>query len=131
PILYEEARQIVFFVNWVSYMQVHQGRGFAPLRGAHAGIHYGRALLHLAKAFSNAGDGTGEGFTATGAGTFADNLTPARVFSVCLQENEKRMSSFDDRLLQPNLLPKLSAIALRVLNLLPKKQPTWQMAKGE
>lgn len=80
-------------------------------------------LLHLAKAFSSAGDGTGEGFTATGAGTFADNLTPARVFSVCLQENEKRMSSFDDRLLQPNLLPKLSAIALRVLNLLSKKQP--------
>jgi len=131
PILYEEARHIVFFVNWVSYLQVHQGLGFAPLRGAHAGVHYGRALLHLAKAFSNAGDGTGEGFTATGAGTFADNLTPARVFSVCLQENEKRMSSFDDRLLQPNLLPKLSAIALRVLNLLPKKQPTWQMAKGE
>lgn len=86
-------------------------------------VHYGRALLHLAKASGSAGDGTEAGFTATGSGTFADHLTLARVFSVCLQENEKRMSSFDDRLLPPNLLPKLSVIALRVLSLLPQKQP--------
>ncbi len=121
PILYEEARHIVFFVNWVSYMQIQEGRGLAPLRAAHAGVHYGRALLHLAKVFISSGDGTGEGFTATGAGTFADNLTPARVFSVCLQENAKRMSSFDDRLLQPRLLPRLSAIALRALTLIPRR----------
>lgn len=124
PILYEEARHIVFFVNWVSYMQVHEGRGLAPLRVAHAGVHYGRALLHLAKSFTSAGGSTGESFTAAGAGAFTDNLTPARVFSVCLQENEKRMSSFDDRLLQPRLLPKLSAIALQMLKLLPQRQST-------
>jgi hypothetical protein len=124
PILYEEARHIVFFINWISYMQIQEGRGLAPLRTAHAGIHYSRALLHLAKSFSSAESGAGVSFTATSAGAFTDNLTPMRVFSVCLQENEKRMSSFDDRLLQPRLFPRLSAIALQVLKRLPQQQST-------
>ncbi|XGV96930.1 MAG: ferritin-like domain-containing protein [Leptolyngbya sp. BL-A-14] len=130
PILHEEARHIVFFTNWVSYLQVQQGRGFAPLRGLYSGWHYGRALLHLAQIFGNAGDGTGEVFTATGAGTFADNLTPDRVFSMCLRENAQRMSVFDERLLQPRLLPRLSAIALRTLRLLPRRQPAPQANIG-
>lgn len=123
PILNEEARHIVFFTNWISYMQVQQGRGILPLRGTYAGWHYGRAILHLAQVFSNSGDGSGEVFTATGAGTFTDNLTLERVLAVCVQENTKRMSQFDDRLLQPRLLPRLSSIALRTLRLLPKRQP--------
>ena len=123
PILHEEARHIVFFTNWVSYLQVQQRRGLTPLRGAYSGWHYGRALLHLAQIFGRAGDGTGEVFTATGAGTFVDNLTPDRVFTACLRENAQRMSVFDDRLLQPRLLPRLSAIAQSTLRLLPRRQP--------
>ena len=126
PILHEEARHIVFFTNWVSYLQVQQGRGFTPLRGAYSGLHYGRAILHLIQIFGKAGDGTGEVFTATGAGTFVDNLTPDRVFTACLRENAQRMSVFDDRLLQPRLLPRLSAIAQQTLRLLPRRQPPAQ-----
>ena len=123
PILHEEARHIVFFTNWISYLQVQEGRGALPLRGAYSGWHYGRALLHLAQIFGNASDGSGEVFTATGAGTFTDNLTLGRVLSVCVQENTKRMSQFDDRLLQPRLLPRLSSIALGALRLIPQRQP--------
>jgi hypothetical protein len=121
PILDEEARHIVFFVNWVSYLQIQQGRGAAGLRAAHALWHYGRALLHLVKAFGSAADGSGEGFTATGASTFMDDLTPKIVFSTSLEENARRMSAFDERLLQPRLMPRLSAIALRTLRLLPRR----------
>lgn len=126
PILHEEARHIVFFTNWVSYLQVQQGRGLSPLRGAYSGWHYSRAILHLVQVFSNAEAGSGKVFTVTGAGTFVDHLTPDRVFSACLQENAKRMSVFDDRLLQPRLLPRLSAIAQRTLKLLPRRQPSAQ-----
>lgn len=122
PILDEEARHIVFFVNWVSYLQVQQGRGWNVLRGLHSGWHYSRALLHLINAFSSAGDGTGEGFTATSATSFIDDLTPSQFLSVTLQENAQRMQKFDDRLLQPMLLPRLSAIALKTLQLLPKRR---------
>lgn len=122
PILNEEARHIVFFVNWVSYLQIQQGRGVAGLRAMQALWHYGRALLHLVKAFGSSADGSGEGFTATGASTFMDDLTPEIVFSTSLQENARRMSVFDERLLQPRLMPRLSTIALRTLRLLPRRQ---------
>jgi len=120
-IVQEEARHIVFFVNWVSYLQVQQGRGWNVLRGLHSGWHYSRALLHLAKMFGSAGDGTGEGFTATSASSFMDDLTLQQFLSVTLQENAKRMQPYDKRLLQPMLLPRLSTIALKTLQLLPKR----------
>ncbi|MBW4518284.1 MAG: ferritin-like domain-containing protein [Scytolyngbya sp. HA4215-MV1] len=121
PLLDEEARHIVFFINWVTYRQVQQGRGVNLLRGSHALWHYGRAILHLLKAFGSAGDGSGEGFTATGAKTFIDDLTVEKFLSMTLQENARRMSVFDERLLQPMLLPRLSTIALRTLKLLPQR----------
>jgi hypothetical protein len=131
PILDEEARHIVFFVNWVTYLQVQQGRGFAPLRGVHAGWHYGRAILHLIKAFGSAGDGSGEGFTATGAKTFIDDLTPQQFLSATLAENAHRMRMFDERLLQPLLLPHLSAVALRALRLVPQRPTAAKVPASE
>lgn len=124
PILHEEARHIVFFVNWVSYLQIQQGRGAGVFRATHALWHYGRALNNLIKAFGSAADGSGEGFTATGASTFVDDLTPEMLFSACLQENTRRMSVFDDRLLQPQLMPRLTTIARNTLKLLPRRQPS-------
>lgn len=124
PILDEEARHIVFFVNWITYQQIQQGRGADLFRGIHASWHYSRALLHLAKSFGSTGEGSGESFTAVSSNNFLDNLTAEKVFAMCLQENERRMSQFDDRLLQPRLFPRLSAIALQTLKLLPKRGST-------
>jgi hypothetical protein len=123
PILDEEARHIVFFVNWVTYRQISQGRGASVFRGTHALWHYGRALQHLIHAFGSAPDGSGEAFTATGASSFIDDLTLEMVLEACLQENTRRMSTFEPPLLQPELLPKLSAIALQTLRLIPRRQP--------
>ncbi len=123
-IVNEEARHIVFFVNWITYQQIQQGRRLDLLRGIHAAWHYSRALLHLAKSFGSEGGSGGDSFTAASSNSFIDNLTPEKVFSMCLQENERRMSQFDDRLLQPRLFPRLSAIALQVLKLRPQRRST-------
>ncbi len=124
PILDEEARHIVFFINWVTYLQIQQGRGAGGWRATHALWHYGRAIHHLIQAFGSAADASGEGFTVTGASTFMNDLTPELFLSMTLQENARRMSAFDRRLLQPKLLPRLSAIALRILRILPQRQPS-------
>ncbi|MGA7932219.1 MAG: ferritin-like domain-containing protein [Kovacikia sp.] len=125
PIIHEEARHIVFFVNWVTYLQVNQGREAKILQGTHAVWHYSRAIMNLVKAFgSGAADGSGTGFTATGAQTFIDDLTPTQFLETALKENTRRMSVFDDRLLQPQLLPRLATIAYRTLKLLPQRQAT-------
>lgn len=122
PILNEEARHIMFFVNWVTYQQIHEDRRANWLRGVDALWHYYRALQYKIKAFGGSDEEKQEGFTATGAMNFMDNLTPELFLSTCLQENAKRMSVFDQRLLQPQLLPRLAKIARRIIRLTPQRQ---------
>jgi hypothetical protein len=133
PILDEEARHIVFFVNWFTYMQVHCGQGFLPLRGVKTLWHYSKALSTLVATFGNS-DSDGTGFTATSAGVFTQDLTLEKFFTVCLQENKHRMSKYDPRLLQPQLIPRLSNIALRTLQLIPKRKVQvrdWGLGTGD
>ena len=120
PLLDEEARHIVFFINWITYIQIERGRGFSGLRASHALWNYGRGLFGLIKAFGGVGDRDEQAFPATGAKSFIDDLTPEILLSACLEENARRMSVFDERLLQPKLMPRLSQTALNVLKLIPK-----------
>jgi hypothetical protein len=122
PILDEEARHIVFFVNWFTYLQIHRGKSFLGLRTTKTLWHYGRALRNLIEAFGDA-DTSGAGFTATGASAFTMDLTPEKFLTACLQENKRRMSKFDQRLLEPQLMPRIASIALRTLQLIPRRKP--------
>lgn len=122
PVLDEEARHIVFFVNWVTYLQISQNRGAIVLRAAKSLWHYSQALRNLIEAFGDSNT-SGAGFTATGASTFAIDLTPESFLSACLHENTQRMSPFDDRLLQPQLMPAIATAALRSLQFFSRLKP--------
>lgn len=122
PILDEEARHIVFFVNWFTYLQIHRGQGFVPLRAFRTGLHYGRALKGLIDVFGGVAERDDQAFTATSATMFMDDLTPELFFNTCLAQNAHRMIQFPPELLQPELLPNLSKLALGFLKFLPKKQ---------
>ncbi|HEY9637737.1 MAG TPA: ferritin-like domain-containing protein [Coleofasciculaceae cyanobacterium] len=122
PILDEEARHIVFFVNWFTYTQIQRGKGFVPLRTTKGLWHYGRALRNLIEAFGDA-DTSGAGFTATGASSFTMDLTAEKFLAACIEENQRRMSKFDQRLLQPQLMPAIAQTAYRIVKLLPRRKP--------
>ena len=123
PILDEEARHIVFFINWVNYLQIQRGHGLAVFRAAHSLWHYIKALQILIRTFKGNEEREEEGFAISGASTFMDGLTPELFISTCLTENAKRMSRFDPRLLQPRFIPSLSKAALGILKRLPWRQP--------
>ncbi|ALF56017.1 hypothetical protein ACX27_29290 [Nostoc piscinale CENA21] len=120
-IIDEEARHIVFFVNWFTDLQIQRGHGFLPLRSAKTLWYYGRALSSVIKAIGES-DPNGAGFTASGASVFSQDLTLEKFLKVCIQENQRRMSKFDSRILQPQLLPRLASTALNTLQLLPKRK---------
>ncbi len=125
PILDEEARHIVFFVNWVTYLQIQQGRGWTPLRGINTLISYIKAISSQIQTFTGGEQGDQEvgnsSFTFSEAGHFMEGLTPKLFFATCLEENHKRMKVFDHNLLQPMLMPRISSIAYNTLKLLPRQ----------
>ena len=121
PIIDEETRHIVFFVNWFTYTQIHRGQGFTPLRSIKTLWHYGKALSNLIAVFGN-DDPSKTGFAVTGTDIFTKDLTIEKFLSICLSENQRRMSKYDPRLLKPQLLPRLASIALRILELIPKRK---------
>ncbi len=124
PVINEEARHMVFFVNWVAYKLVNEGRGAKALRDAHSLWNYTGALRNRLDSFKGEKKGSGQGFTASGAGAVTIDLTLENFLSTCIQENDRRMSVYDPRLLRPEFLPKVAKTAFGMIKLLPKRNPS-------
>lgn len=121
-VLDEEAQHIVFFVNWVAWRAVRDGRRAPARRAASTLWHYGRSLAGRLRLVLAGGGESQDAFVATGARTFLDDLTPTLFLETCLAENARRMRVFDARLLQPRLLPALARTGLRALRLVPGRR---------
>ncbi len=116
-ILDEEARHIVFFVNWLAYFQIQRGQGAPWQRSGRSIYYYARALQRLMGSFQT-GTTNGPGFTANGAALLGLDLTPEILVNTCLRENERRVGKLDPQLLHPRLMPALFGSAQRMLELL-------------
>lgn len=117
-LMYEETRHIVFFINWMAYRQVQQGRGAGWRRAAASLRFYTRAIRRLVgTARSGAQANDGKDFTATQASMFLEGFTFRRFLEDCYAENARRMSVMDAGLLRPAFLPGLAKVALPSLRL--------------
>ncbi len=117
-LMFEETRHIVFFINWMAYRQVSQGRGAAWRRALASLRFYSRAIKRLvgtARRGAQANDG--KDFSATQASVFLDGFTFRRFLEDCYAENARRMTVVDDGLLRPMFLPRLADVALTALRL--------------
>lgn len=111
-VMVEEARHIVFFINWIAYERVRRGYGF-PLFQALATVRgYGAAFLELVHTNREAKEGA-EMFQDGDA--FGD-LTLAKFFEACLAENTANLAALDPRLLRPRVMPTLATIALGAIH---------------
>jgi hypothetical protein len=122
-VMEEEARHIVFFINWFAHRQTSRGLVARALRHPKALWHYAKALRKLVDLVRDDDTPEGEDFLITGASPFVDELTPALVLSRCLAENERRLAGFDRRLIVPRLGPAFARIALSVLERLRARRP--------
>jgi hypothetical protein len=109
PIMQDEARHIVFFVNWAAYSQAQRAWWRRPpfaVRRLAALVVQAHARLKMGR---NAGS---QNFTYAGHDTLSVALTPRAFLETCLAENDHRLSVYDHRLLRPKIVPSLVRLAV-------------------
>ncbi|HVO02664.1 MAG TPA: ferritin-like domain-containing protein [Candidatus Cybelea sp.] len=120
PVIQEEARHILFFVNWLAWHRrqlAWPARLWFNLRCITCFLGRIKGRLDTARAVKGSqGDKKKDkNFTATTSKALANNLKVTDLLKLCLTENDRRMAKYDARLLRPVLVPSLVQLALKFL----------------
>jgi hypothetical protein len=120
PVVQEEARHILFFVNWVKYRRSQLPWWQRPVFRLRCGWLILRQIASRVKtARTMGGDtastGTADNFTMSAHQELGSNLTLHGLLGRCLAENARRMAPYDRRLLRPRLVPTLARLFYRIL----------------
>jgi hypothetical protein len=116
PVIQEEARHILFFVNWAAWhrrtMPIWR-RPFFEFKVLAVWLFLIWERMGLAR---DVGGGVQDNnFTVTGANSVAQDIDVAELIDICLAENSRRMSLYDRRLLRPFAVPALARFARRFM----------------
>ncbi len=127
PVMQEEGRHILFFVNWVAWHRRRLPYWRRPLFAIKTLAVWGFLVwerIGIARGVGNS-EATGAGaggtpqdnnFTLTGGKSLAAvDLSAAALIEICLAENERRLAGYDRRLLRPQIVPALMRAAHRVM----------------
>ncbi len=121
-ILFEEARHIVFFINWWRYEEERTGSTSPLARTVRALRYHVRAVAHTAQgAQGSAVAPAPVDLTGGGSQAILEGVTPKTFLEVALAENRAMMERIDPRLLRPRIVPSLATAALLGLRLLPPR----------
>jgi hypothetical protein len=122
PVMQEEGRHILFFVNWVAWHKRSLPFWRRPLFSAKVLAVWVFLLwerIGIARGVASAGPAAtpqDNNFTVTGSKAVgAVDLSAAALIDVCLEENERRLSGYDARLLRPTFVPRLMRFARRFM----------------
>jgi len=120
PVMQEEARHILFFVNWVKYRRAQLPWWRRPafrLRCAWIILKQVASRVKTARSMGKPqpAGGSSENFTLTAHQELGTEITLHRLLELCLTENERRMAEYDARLRRPRLVPGIARALFRVI----------------
>ena len=121
PIMQEEARHILFFVNWAAWHRRNLAWWRRPwfcatVAAVWAFLVWERIGLARGAAKSTGGAPQDNNFTLTGSKAVANvDVSLAGLLRLCLSENQRRMAGYDARLLRPRVVPLLVRSICRLL----------------
>jgi hypothetical protein len=119
PVMQEEARHILFFVNWVAWHRRNLAWWRRPwfwVKVAAVWVFLVWERIGLARdvGSSQTERPQDNNFTLTGSKAVADiDLSIAGLIDICLEENERRLAGYDPRLLRPKVMPCLVRLMRR------------------
>jgi hypothetical protein len=124
-ILFEEARHIVFFINWWRYDEERAGNTNPLARTIQALKYSTRAVLHQAQGAQGAAVVPAPiDLTSGGSQAILEGVSPKMFLEVALAEERAMMARIDGRLLRPRIVPFLATAALLGLRMLPPREET-------
>jgi hypothetical protein len=118
PVMQEEGRHILFYVNWVAWHRRNLPRWRRALFAAKIAAVWAFLIwerIGIARHAGKAGR-QDNNFTVTGSKAVgAVDLSLASLIDVCLEQNDLRLSGYDARLLRPHAVPRLMRFARRFM----------------
>jgi hypothetical protein len=117
PVIHEEGRHILFFVNWVEWRRRKLSlfrRLWFDLRVAAVWAFLAWERFGIARQLDGA-PSQDNNFTVTGAKAVGVNVSLRHLIDVCLAENDRRLGLYDRRLVRPKFIPNLARLARRFL----------------
>jgi hypothetical protein len=116
PVMQEEGRHILFFVNWAAWHRRTMPlwrRPYFELKVLAVWLFLIWERIGIAR---DMGSGVQDNnFTVTGAKQLGDDINVKQLVDLCLTENSRRMSRYDQRLLRPFAVPALARLVRRFL----------------
>jgi hypothetical protein len=116
PVIQEEARHILFFVNWAAWHRRTMPfwrRPFFELKVLAVWLFLIWERIGIARDMGNGVQDNN--FTVTGAKSVGSEIKVGELIDICLAENNRRMSFYDRRLLRPRFVPALAGLARRFI----------------
>ena len=118
PVIQEEARHILFFVNWAAWHRRTMPfwrRPFFELKVLAVWLFLIWERIGIAKGLDNKGEMQDANFAITGHQQIGLDLNIGELVDLCLVEDRRRMDGYDPRLLRPTFVPRMARLARRFM----------------
>lgn len=118
PVMQEEGRHIIFFVNWAAWYRRNlplwrQPWFFLKVLAVWGFLIWER--IGIARGLDDSGEMQDANFAVTGSEQMGIDIQPRELFEICLAENDRRMAGYDQRLLRPTVVPRMIRLVNRFL----------------
>jgi hypothetical protein len=122
PIMREEGRHILFFVNWVAWWRRNMPwwrRPWFELKVLAVWLFLVGERIGLAGKMESSEKAQDYNFTLNGSKELGVEVTFRELARICLAENDRRLAPYDARLIRPVFVPNMIRLALRVMRTKP------------
>lgn len=117
PVMREEGRHILFFVNWVAWWRRNMPWWRRPLFELKVIIVWLFLIgerISLARGMGDNSKAQENNFTLNGSRELGVEVTFPELARICLAENDRRLAPYDPRLKRPKFVPAMIRLALRL-----------------